>query len=420
RKGKKMVQENIRAIRLGCQKAKDMVDTEELHPLLERKDSGRLLLSGDEAIAMGALAAGCRYFAAYPICPATEIWQWLAVHFPDYNGLVVQAEDELAALNMALGASYAGARAMTSTSGPGASLMMEAFSLAGMAEIPVVIAHVQRVGPSTGMPTKTEQSDLDQWIYGAHGEFPHIVLSPGTIEECFDFTVEAFNLAEVYQCPVVLLTEQDYGQNLRTIKKFDLTKIKIDRGKLLSQEELEGINDYRRYRLTPDGISFRGLPGMKNGLHMVESNEHDEYGYRDEDPGNRIRMMQKRMRKLERTTKSLIPPKVWGNKESQIGIIGFGSTFGPIQEAVTQLKERMIRVKYMQVRTLWPFPRKKVEEFLDSCREVFVVENNFFGQLSRLIQSQVQVQLRIKNILNYSSQAFRPQEILAQIQKAVQ
>lgn len=419
RKGKKIVQENIQALRLGRQKAKGMIGTEELHPLRERNDSGRILLSGDEAIAMGALTAGCRYFAAYPICPATEIWQWLAVHFPAFNGLVVQTEDELAALNMALGASFAGARAMTSTSGPGASLMMEAFSLAGMAEIPVVIAHVQRAGPSTGMPTKTEQSDLNQWVYGAHGDFPRIVLSPGTIEECFDFTVKAFNLAEAYQCPVILLTEQDYGHNLRTVRKFDATKVKIDRGKLLNQQQLEGIRDFRRYRFTPDGVSFRALPGMKNGIHMVESNEHDEYGYRDEDSGNRIRMMQKRMKKLESARKDLVPPKVWGDKESPIGIIGFGSTFGPIQEAITQLKEKGIRAKYMQMRTLWPFPRKKVEEFLGSCREVFIVENNFSGQLSRLIRSQVQVPIRIKNILNYSSQAFRPLEISAQIQRAV-
>ena len=419
RKGKKIVQKNIRAVRLGCQQAKEMIEQEEIHPLVEKKDSGRLLLSGNEAIAMGSLAAGCRYFAAYPICPATEIWQWLAVVFPEHNGLVIQTEDELAALNMALGASYAGARAMTSTSGPGASLMMEAFSLAGMAEIPVVVAHVQRVGPSTGMPTKTEQSDLDQWIYGSHGEFPRIVLSPGTVEECFEFTVRAFNLAEKYQCPVILLTEQDYGQNLRTVKKFDLSKVKIDRGKLLSQEELEGIKGYRRYRFTPDGISPRALPGMKNGLHMVESNEHDQNGYRDEDPENRIRMMQKRMRKLENATKDLIPPKVWGERESEFGIIGFGSTFGPVQEAIAQLMDKRIRVKYMQIRTLWPFPRKKVEEFLGSCEEIFVVENNFTGQLGRLIRSQIQMPIGIKNIVKYSSQAFRPQEISAQIQKAV-
>ncbi len=418
RKGKKIVQKNIRAVRLGCQQAKKMIEQEELHPLVKKKDAERLLLSGDEAIAMGSLAAGCRYFAAYPICPATEIWQWLAVVLPEYNGLVVQTEDELAAFNMALGASYAGARAMTSTSGPGASLMMEAFSLAGMAEIPVVVAHVQRVGPSTGMPTKTEQSDLDQWIYGSHGEFPRIVLSPGTIEECFEFSVKAFNLAEKFQCPVVLLTEQDYGQNLRTVKKFELTKIKIDRGKLLSQSELARIKNYRRYRFTTDGISPRALPGMKNGLHMVESNEHDQNGYRDEDPENRIRMMQKRMKKLENADKDLIPPKVWGVRESEFGIIGFGSTFGPIQEAMTQLNDKGIRAKYMQIRTLWPFPRKRVEEFLGSLKKVFVVENNFSGKLARLIRSQVYRPIRMKNIVKYSSQAFRPREISSQIQKA--
>ena len=420
RKGKKIVQTNIRAVRLGCQQAKEMIEQEEIHPLEKKQDSGRLLISGDEAIAMGSLAAGCRYFAAYPICPATEIWQWLAVVLPEYNGLVVQTEDELAALNMALGASYAGARAMTSTSGPGASLMMEAFSLAGMAEIPVVVAHVQRVGPSTGMPTKTEQSDLDQWIHGSHGDFPRIILSPGTIEECFEFTVKAFNLAEKYQCPVILLTEQDYGQNLRTVKKFDLEKIKIDRGKLLNQSELEEVKNYRRYRFTSDGISPRALPGMKNGLHIVESNEHDQNGYRDEDSENRIRMMQKRMRKLENAAKDLVPPKIWGERESEFGIIGIGSTFGPIQEAIAQLKDNGIRAKYLQIRTLWPFPRKKVEEFLSSCKEVFVVENNFSGKLEQLIQSQIQVPIRLKNIVKYSSQAFRPREIASQIQRAVQ
>jgi 2-oxoglutarate ferredoxin oxidoreductase subunit alpha len=419
RKGKKIVLENIRAVRLGCERAKQMVGPEELHPLVEKKDSDRLLLSGNEAIAMGALAAGCRYFAAYPICPATEIWQWLALRFPEYNGLVVQTEDELAALNMALGASYAGARAMTSTSGPGASLMMEAFSLSGMAEIPVVVAHVQRAGPSTGMPTKTEQADLNQWIYGSHGDFPRIVLSPGTIEECFEFTVKAFNLADRYQCPVILLTEQDFGQNLRTVKKLNLARITVDRGKLLSQDKLEEIRDYRRYRFTPDGVSWRALPGMKGGIHMVESNEHDEHGYRDEDPENRIRMMQKRMKKLESAAKDLIPPKVWGNKESQIGIVSVGSTFGPIQEALTQLKKTGNEAKFLQMRTLWPFPRKEVEKFLESCKEIYVVENNFSGQLSHLIRSQVQVPFKAQKILKYSSQAFRPRDISAHIKKAL-
>lgn len=419
KKGKEVVQKNVTAIHLGCEQAKKIVQPGERHLLARRKDSNRLLLSGDEAIAFGSLVAGCRFFAAYPICPASEVWQWLTVYFPQYNGIVVQTEDELAALNMALGASYAGAKAMTSTSGPGASLMMEAFSLAGMAEIPIVVVHVQRAGPSTGMPTKTEQGDLNQWIYGSHGDFPRIVLSPGTVEECYEFTIKAFNLAEKYQCPVILLTEQDYGQNLRSVKKFDLKNIQIDRGKLLSQEELLKIKDFKRYEFTSDGISPRAFPGMKNGLHMVESNEHNEMGYRNEDPENRVRMMQKRMEKLRAASKDMVPPKVWGKRDAETGIIGFGSTFGPIREAIGQLEEKEIRVKYLQMRTLWPFPSRKVKEFVAACQVVFVVENNFFGQLSELIKSQIRLPFEMRNIVKYSGQAFRPQEISIQIQKAL-
>lgn len=417
KKGEKIIQKNIQAIQLGCDLAEKTIGEEDRHCLTKRKDSKRVLLSGDEAIALGALAAGCRFFAAYPICPASEIWQWLAKYLPSFNGLVVQTEDEIAALNMALGASYTGARAMTSTSGPGASLMMEGFSLAGMAEIPIVFVHVQRVGPSTGMPTKTEQGDLNQWVYGAHGDFPRIVLSPGTIEECFEFTIKAFNLAEKYQIPVILLTEQDYGQNFRTVKKFDLSKVAIDRGKLLSQEELLRTEEFKRYKFTSDGISPRVVPPMKDGLHMVESNEHDEKGYREEDPENRKKMMQKRMKKLRSAFKDLIPPKIWGEKEAQVGIIGFGSTFGPIQEAMIQLKEKGIGTKYLQMRAIWPFPSRKVEEFIQGCREIFVVENNFSGQLSSLIRSRVRNAPEMKNILKYSSHAFRPKEITEEVQR---
>jgi len=419
KKGEEIVQKNIQAFHLGFNQAEKTINKEERHPLLRRKDSNRIILSGDEAIGFGALAAGCRFFAAYPICPASEIWQWLALYLPQFNGLVVQTEDELAALNMALGASYAGVRSMTATSGPGASLMMEAFGLAGMAEIPIVIVHVQRVGPSTGMPTKSEQGDLNQWIYGSHGDFPRIVISPGTVEECFEFTIKAFDLAEIYQCPVVLITEQDYGQNLRSVDKFEISKVRIERGKLLSQEELLSIKDFKRYEFTSDGISPRALPGMKNGLQMVESNEHNERGYRDEDPENRIRMMQKRMKKLESAAQEAIPPKIWGESEAEIGIIGCGSTFGPILEAIAQLKERAIRARFLQMRTLWPFPSKEVEEFIADSKKIFIVENNFSGQLALLIRSQVQSRFEMSKVLKYSGRPFRPQEISVYIQKAL-
>ena len=419
RKGRKIVLKNIQALKLGCEQAEKIVEPEERHPLERKKDTGKLLISGDEAIAFAALAAGCRFFAAYPICPASEIWQWLVKYFPGYNGLVVQAEDELAAINMALGASYAGVRAMTSTSGPGGSLMMEGLSLAGMTEIPVVIVHVQRVGPSTGIPTKSEQADLNLWVYGAHGDFPRIVLSPGTIEECFSFTVKAFNLAEKYQMPVILLTEQDYGQNLRTAKRFNLSRLEIDRGRLLTQKELLRMKEYKRYEFTPDGVSPRAIPSMKNGIHMVESNEHDERGYREEGTENRIRMMEKRMRKLRSVSKDLIPPKIWGDRIAEVGMISFGSTFGPIEEAMERLKEKGVQTKFLQMRTLWPFSSQKVQAFASKCREIFVVENNYSGQLSSLIRSQVRNIPKIKSILNYSGLAFRPSDITTVMEKVL-
>ena len=411
RKGREIVEMNIQALRLGCDEAEKIIKEEERHSLEVRPDKDRLFISGDEAIALGALAAGCRFFAAYPICPATEIWQWLLKHIHEFNGLVVQTEDEIAAINMALGAAYSGVRAMTSTSGPGASLMMEGFSLAGMAEIPVVVAHLQRVGPSTGLPTRPEQSDLNQWVFGAHGDFPRIVLSPGTIEECFYFMADAFNLAEKYQCPVILLTEQNYGQNFYTVEKFDLSQVTIDRGKLLSQDELLKITDYKRYAFTKSGISPRALPSMTNGIHMVEGNEHDERGYRDEDEELRIKMMNKRMTKLNIATKDMIPPKFWGKKDADIGIIGFGSTVYPIREAMDQLEEKGISTKYLQIRTLWPFSTAEVEEFMHSSNTVFVVENNYSGQLSRLIQGQGVECSRVHKINKYSGHTFRPVEI---------
>jgi len=419
RKGKEVVRRNIEAIHLGCEEAEKIVGKHERHPLKRKKDENRLLISGNEAIALGALVSGCRFVAAYPICPASEIWQMLVHYFPEYGGIVVQTEDELAAINMALGASYAGARVMTSTSGPGASLMMEGFGLAGMTEIPLVVVHVQRVGPSTGLPTKSEQSDLLQWIHGSHGEFPRIVLSPGTIQECLEFTVMAFNLAERYQCPVILLSEQDYGQNFRTVERFDLSKIEIDRGKLLTKKELLGLKDYKRFEFTRDGISPRALPSMKNGIHMVESNEHDERGYRDESSRNRAKMMEKRMKKLKTARKDLVRPKIWGNKTAEIGIIGCGSTLGPIKEALDLLKKSGIEAKFLQLRTLWPFLEKDVKDFISACKKVYVVDNNYEGQLALLIYSQVRPKTELKSILKYSGHTFRPKDIAEPIQRVL-
>lgn len=419
RKGKDVVRLNIDAAAFGYGKAKEMTVETERHPLTRKEDDDRILISGDEAIGLGALAAGCRYFAAYPICPASEVWQALIRDMPDFGGAIVQTEDELAALNMAIGAAVAGARAMTSTSGPGASLMMEAFSLAGMAEVPVVVAHVQRMGPATGMPTKTQQGDVLQWIFGSHGEFPRIVLAPGTVGECFDLTVQAFNLAEEYQCPVILLTELDMGQNYRTTRAFDLSSIRIDRGKLVRPEELSARTDFKRYAFTPDGISPRSIPGIKNGVHLVESLEHDEKGYRDESEANRLRMMEKRMRKLDGAAADLIPPRLWGCQKADCGFIGFGSTLGAVLEAMDRLREKNLASRFLQLRTLWPFPDAAVREFMAQCRAVFVVEHNYSGQLATLIKSQVSPCRELEGILSSSTRAFTPRDIVEPVLEAV-
>jgi 2-oxoglutarate ferredoxin oxidoreductase subunit alpha len=419
RKGEEVVRKNVDALDCGYEKAREMTTEKERHPLAKKEDRGRLLISGNEAIAFGALAAGCRFYAAYPICPAAEISQWLVHYIQDFNGVVVQTEDEMAALNMALGASFAGARAMTGTSGPGASLMMEAFSLAGMAEIPVVIVHVQRLGPATGIPTKTQQGDLLQWIFGSHGEFPRIVLSPGTAGECFDLTVRAFNLAEKYQCPVIILTELDMGQDLRTTAEFDLGRVEIERGKLLSREALLQMADYKRYEFTPDGISPRALPSFKNGIHLVESLEHDEKGYRDEDDSNRVRMMDKRMHKLARAGPDLAPPRLWGDRRAEVAFLGFGSTLGAVLEAMNRLREKNVRAKLLQLRTLWPFQASAVKKFLSGARHVFAVENNFSAQLVTLVKSQVDSCPEIRSILNYSTRNFTPREIVEPVLRAL-
>jgi len=419
RKGEEVVQTNILAASFGYEKAREITSRAERHPLARKGDEDRILVSGDDAIGLGALAAGCRYFAAYPICPATEVWQALVQDMPDFKGVVVQTEDELAALNMAIGAAFAGARAMTSTSGPGASLMMEAFSLAGMMEIPVVVAHVQRMGPATGMPTKSQQGDVLQWIFGSHGEFPRIVLAPGTVGECFDLTVRAFNLAEKYQSPVIILTELDMGQNYRTTRSFDLSAVQIDRGKLLRPEDLLGLTDFKRYELTADGISPRSLPSFKNGIHLAESLEHDEKGYRDEDPTNRLRMMEKRMRKLSGASADLVPPRLWGCQKAEVGFIAFGSTLGAVLEAMDQLREKKVPSRFLQLRTLWPFPADAVREFLAESRDVFVVEHNHEGQLATLIKSQISPCGELKNIVSSSTRTFTPRDIVEPILEAV-
>lgn len=379
----------------------------------------RSLLIGNEAVAFGALAGGCRFLSSYPITPASEIMEWLKKELPEVGGTVVQTEDEIAGITMAIGAAYSGVRAMTSTSGPGLSLKTEAIGLAGMAETPIVIVNSQRGGPSTGLPTKYEQSDLNTMLYAGHGETPRIVLSPSTVEEAFYMTAQAFNYAEEYQCPVIIGMDLYLSLFKQTIGKLDYSKLSINRGKLLSDEEAEKYNDYQyflRYEITDDGVSNRTIPGQKGGVHTASSNEHDETGHISEDIELRTKMMDKRLGKLS----VLKDPgySVDGEEESDVLLIGFGSTYGVIQEAKKALEADGIKVTHTHIKRLTPFDLS-LTDYLLKAKHVIVIENNYFGQLKKLIQLECNTGKHMDSIVKYDGNPFSLKEIIQGINNII-
>ncbi len=419
RKGAAVVDLNVRAIEAGERAlAAPAFAAHERYALARAPERERLLMLGNDAIAFGALVAGCRFVAGYPITPATDILEWMAREMPRFGGVVVQAEDELAAITMVLGAAWAGTRAMTATSGPGQALMTEAIGLAGVLEIPVVVVECARAGPSTGMPTKTEQSNLNQLIYGGHGEIPRVVLAPGTVHESFELTVAAFNLAEQYQLPVFVLTEQALCQSKATLSPFDVDPT-IDRGKLIAEGAVEfGI--YQRFALADDGVSPRVVPGVPGGMHLAAGSEHDAFGVITEAADNRARMMEKRMRKLDAMRPLLPRAIVHGVADADIAIVGYGANRGPIVEAVDRLGRAGIPVRFLQLRTLWPFPADEIRAFIRGTSHIFLVENNFTGQLEALVRGVVGPLEGLQGIRKYDGRPFRPIEIVEPIARVAQ
>ncbi|MDX1534440.1 MAG: 2-oxoacid:acceptor oxidoreductase subunit alpha, partial [Thermoplasmata archaeon] len=308
-------------------------------------------------------------------------------------------------------------RSMTGTSGPGADLMTEAISMSGMAELPLVVVHGQRGGPGTGLPTKVEQGDLKHVLFASHGDFPRIVLAPGTIEEGFYLTAQALNLAEQFQLPVIVLADQALCQNKQTIPPLDLSQIKVDRGKLLNEpiEALQSANGgiFERYALVEDGVSPRPIPSIAGGLYEASSNEHDTMGYTTEDPEIRKAMMAKRMRKLETARPSLPGPVLHGDPAAEIVFLSFGYTTGAIWEAMERLQTDGIATKYVQLRTLWPFPREEVLGLLGGAREILVVEHNYSGQLADLLPSLLKKVLPTRSVTRYDGLLMTPGEIVA-------
>jgi 2-oxoglutarate ferredoxin oxidoreductase subunit alpha len=410
RKGEKVVALNVRAIEAGeAYLDRHFSEWPSGYGMVRGEDGDRLLMMGNDAIAYGALAAGCRFMAGYPITPATDVLEWMSKYLHRFGGVAVQAEDELAAINMVLGAAFAGVRAMTATSGPGQALMTEAIGLAGVLEIPIVVVECARTGPSTGMPTKTEQSNLNHLIFGGHGEIPRVVLAPGTVEDAFHLTARAFDLAEKYQCPVFVLTEQALCQSKATLASLDVASVAVDRGELRLDPVVFG--EYRRFALGGGGVSPRVIPGVAGGMHLVAGSEHDESGTITENAGNRARMMEKRMGKLETMRGDLPAPLVHGDPSAELAIFGYGSNRGPIVEAVDRLCRSGVPARFFEFRTLWPFPEDEVRAFLEGAKHAFVVENNYTGQLERLIRYVVGPLEHMHLINKYDGRPFRPIEI---------
>jgi len=376
------------------------------------KQESRMFIMGNDAVAMGFLAAGGRFFAGYPITPtpATDIMNFLARHSAPLGGLVMQAEDELAAINLSIGAALTGVRSMTASSGPGIALMQESIGHCGSAEIPLVIVDCQRSGPSTGMPTKPEQSDINMLTRGGNGDFPHIVLAPGTVKECFEFGAFATNLAQRAQCPVIIALDAICHDSC-TSEQFDLSAIEIDQAKRLTQDDVAELEEYKRYLVTDDGISPWAVPGTPGGMNLVTGNERDEWGRVSTEAANRVVMMDKRSRKIE-TVRPLLPVGVEaGDENATIGIVATGILDGVITEAIERLALQGRSYRLHRPRTLWPVLDDTIE-FINSHEKVFVVEQNEGAQLASLLRGEGANADRIVSILKYDGLQFTVRELI--------
>ena len=345
----------------------------------------KLLMSGNEASAVGAVDAGCRFFAGYPITPSSEILHFMAEWLPKIGGSCLQTEDELAAFNAVIGGSFAGVKSMTSTSGPGLSLMAESIGLASIAEIPSVIVNVQRGGPSTGIPTKSEQSDLLASVFASHGDTPRVVLAPVDVEDSFHITVDAFNVAEEFQIPTIVLTDQSIAQRRETLSRESLIHDVTTR-KIATPEQLE---NFRRYAITEDGVSPMSVPGMAGGMYQTNGLEHDERGRPSSMYVVHERMNEKRYRKLEAIRKSYKLYRRFGAEKPQLGMLCWGSTTGPVREAIDILSAEGVAVAAFVPRILMPLPAADVQKFVDSCSEVLVIELSHSAQFYSYLRTEI-------------------------------
>jgi len=403
--------QNISALQAGCQALQNSSGAR--HPLPPSTNSmPQLFLDGSQTLGMSALGSGCRFLAAYPMTPATGVMTYLAAKQGEFEVVVEQAEDEIAAINMALGASYAGVRSMTTTSGGGFALMVEGLSLAGMTETPLVIVLAMRPGPATGLPTRTEQGDLDFAIFGGHGEFPRAVLSATHTEDAFYRLNKAFQLADKYQVPVIFLSDQNFADTARTIAPLDFTRLTYDQH--LVHKDTATL-PYQRYRLTADGISPRAIPGqLPREVVLADSDEHDEDGHIIEDAATRKIMMDKRLSRLQALAQEMDEPVLYGDEAAEILLIAWGSTYGTMREAVDILAQLGKSACLLHFADIWPLPQTRISALLPKARHSFCFENNATGQFAALLRRETGLQAT-HQVLKYDGRTFSAAQIVREV-----
>jgi 2-oxoglutarate ferredoxin oxidoreductase subunit alpha len=415
RKGDAVVDANLRVARAGVEAAEPFKADFDFCMEAVPDAPSRMILNGNDAFALGALAGGCRFVSAYPMTPGSPVLHWFAAHAEEYGVATKHAEDEIAAVNMAIGAAHVGARAMVPTSGGGFSLMVEATGLAGITETPVVIYNAQRPGPATGLPTRTEQADMLFMLHASQGEFPRFLLAPGTIEESFRIGWQVFNLAERYQTPALVMSDHYLAVGYRTVEAdaLNFDEVSIDRGELLTKEDLDALKEpYLRYKVTESGISPRALPGHPNAVWVSSSNEHFESGAITEEAEVRVAQVDKRARKLAGMAKEVPGPTPYGPDEAEITFLCWGSTYGPLREAVDRLNaEKAGRANMLHFAGLHPFPVEATEQALAKAKRTIVVEGNSTGQFETLLRNRTG-HAPDDTMLKYDGRAFTPEYIV--------
>jgi 2-oxoglutarate ferredoxin oxidoreductase subunit alpha len=411
KKDKGLAAENKRALKAGANWTATKKGSKLRLPAVS-KPQQRLMMNGNEAIALGALSAGVWFFSFYPMTPSTSIGLNLAANAGKMGLVVEQAEDEIAAINMAIGASFAGAPSMVATSGGGFALMVEGVSLAAMTETPVVVVVAQRPGPATGLPTRTAQADLEFVLHSGHGEFPRAIFSPGTIEQCFHLTRKAFELAERYQGPMFVLTDQFLADSYRAVPPFELEGLTP----VMPAQKPAGTEPYLRYAITETGISPRLLPGLSKGLVVVDSDEHTEDGHLTEDLHKSQLMVEKRLRKGAGLRSEVIAPDFEGEAKPDLLLVSWGSSKGAVTEAASRMKSDGERVATLHFSQVWPIMPEQFIDYLTSAREVVSVEGNALGQLARLIRRETGFDIERK-VLRYDGLPLTPEAILRELSR---